>query len=123
MPSILIVGASAKRHNFGNKCVRAYQEAGYEVFPVNPRAGEIEGAPVFAEIAAAPPADRAALYLPPERLAPLLPELAKREFPEGVYFNPGTWTPQLLDEARALGIAVRQACAIVALGRSPSEFP
>ena len=35
MPTIAILGASADRAKFGNKAVRAYRQAGYEVFPIN----------------------------------------------------------------------------------------
>ncbi|MEM7482617.1 MAG: CoA-binding protein [Acidobacteriota bacterium] len=123
MKSIAIVGASTDRSKFGNKCVRAYQHEGWEVVPINPKGGEIEGVEAAVSLADARPTDRIALYLAPNLLRPLLPAIAERESPEGVYFNPGTWTPELLAEAKEMGILVRQACAIVAIGLSPSQFP
>ena len=42
-PTVAILGASADRAKFGNKSVRAHAQAGYEVYPVNPSGGEIEG--------------------------------------------------------------------------------
>ena len=45
--TIAVVGASTDRRKFGNKCVRAYASAGWEVFPVNLHEDEIEGLPVF----------------------------------------------------------------------------
>lgn len=123
-PTVAVIGASADRRKFGNKCVRAYLEAGYRVFPVNPSEDTIEGREVFATVGEVPvDLDRIALYLPPEKTRSLLPEVAAKGADDGVFFNPGTWTREVLEEARELGIPVRQECAIVALGMSPSQFP
>ena len=40
--NIAVIGASADREKFGNKCVRAYVSKGYVVFPVNPKQDIIE---------------------------------------------------------------------------------
>ena len=42
-PTVAVVGASADRRKFGNKSVRAHLAQGYDVYPVNPKAGEVEG--------------------------------------------------------------------------------
>ena len=42
------------RTQYGNKTVRAYKQQGYGVFPVNPKATELEGLPVFPSISAVP---------------------------------------------------------------------
>lgn len=125
--TIAVVGASTQRHKFGNKCMRAYASAGWEVYPVNPHADEIEGLPVFRTVADARDAaggelSRVALYLPPETTGRILPEIAEAEAAEA-FFNPGSATPSVLAEAQALGIVVRDACAIVDIGLSPSAFP
>ena len=38
-----VVGASADRSKYGNRILRNLQQAGYIVYPVNPRGGDIEG--------------------------------------------------------------------------------
>ena len=53
-PTVAILGASADRRKFGNKSVRAHAQAGYEVFPVNPKGGQIEGLPVYRSLAEVP---------------------------------------------------------------------
>jgi len=122
-PTIAVIGASNKRRKFGNKCVRAYSQAGFEVFPVNLHSDEIEGLPAFRtlhELAAAP--DRISIYLQPDDTHSLLAELA--EYPEAeVWFNPGCASPKTLDQARAAGIDVRDGCSIVDIGMSPGRFP
>jgi predicted CoA-binding protein len=33
---VAVIGASNDRHKFGNRAVRAYQQQGYTVIPINP---------------------------------------------------------------------------------------
>ena len=120
--SIAVVGASNDRRKFGNKCVRAYRHAGWEVFPVHPREREIEGLPVSASLAELPSTpDRISLYLPPPVTLGLLPEIAAAGAGE-VFFNPGTADAGVLAEAERLEVPVRDACSIVDIGLSPSQF-
>jgi len=120
---IAIVGASKNRGKFGNKCVRAYQRAGWDVFPVNPREEEIEGLTVFRSLEDVPvPLDRISLYLPPAGTRTLLAELAGMSGTQ-VWFNPGSADRQVLEEASRTGIDVRDGCSIVDIGMSPAEFP
>ena len=68
MPTIAILGASADRGKFGNKAVRAFLARGYDVYPINPKGGEVEGLTVHASLAAIPAdvkLDRISVYLPP----------------------------------------------------------
>lgn len=119
-PKIAVVGASRHRHKFGNKCVRAYQTAGWRVFPVNPGTAEVEGETAYPAIESLPEdVDRISLYTPPARTRSLLPRL-----PGGVevFFNPGTSDATILAEAERLGVEVRNRCAIVDIGLSPSQF-
>jgi predicted CoA-binding protein len=118
---IAVVGASQNRRKYGNKCVRAYLEEGWEVFPIHPAVAEVEGCAAYPSIDELPESvDRIALYTPPSRTQQLLPVLP----PETeVFFNPGTADAAILEEATRLGIDVHPACAIVAIGRRPSEFP
>jgi predicted CoA-binding protein len=123
MKTIAVVGASASRHKFGNKCVRAYRDAGYQVFPINPAERDIEGLPVYRTLAEVPvPLDRISVYLPPPRTLRLLPEIAGAAARE-VWFNPGSADDGVLAEARRLGIQARPGCSIVDIGRRPSEYP
>jgi predicted CoA-binding protein len=113
--TIAIVGASADPAKFGNRAVRAYKARGYRVFPVNPKATEIEGLPVFANLAAVPVRpDMVSVYLPPPVLLKVLPEIAEKGCDE-LWLNPGTESPEVLAAAERLGLNVIQACSIVAL--------
>ncbi len=127
-PTVAILGASADRAKFGNKSVRAHVKAGYEVFPINPSGGRIEGLSVYRSLAEVPVErlDRVSVYLRPEIGLTLLDEIAaKAPTASGgeVWFNPGSESPALLARARELGLNVVAACSIVELGLSPSQFP
>ena len=125
--SIAVVGASADRHKFGNKSVRAYASAGWTVYPINPNESTVEELPAFAslsaaEAAAGEPIERISVYLPPAITRGILPEIAAAGARD-TFFNPGSADATVLEEAAELGIAVRDACSIVDIGLSPAQFP
>jgi predicted CoA-binding protein len=116
---IAIVGASRDRGKFGNRAVRAYRAEGWLVFPVNPNAAEVEGLPASASILEVPgPIHRVSIYLPPEKVLPLLDQIAARAVDE-VYLNPGSESSEVIDRAQELGLEIILACSIVEIGRSP----
>jgi hypothetical protein len=121
-PTIAIVGASADRSKFGNKAVRAYAGRGYEVFPIHPSAKDIEGIPAFARLTDVPRTslDRISLYVPPAVGLKLLDDLAAKPSGE-VWLNPGSESPELIDQAKARGLNVIVACSIIDIGASPHD--
>jgi predicted CoA-binding protein len=127
-PTVAILGASADRAKFGNKSVRAHAKAGYDVYPINPSGGTIEGLPVYRSLADVPAErlDRVSVYLRPEVGIKLLEEMrAKAPAASGseIWFNPGSESPALLARAQELGLNFVAACSIVELGLSPYQFP
>lgn len=121
-PTVAILGASDDRQKFGNKSVRAHLKQGYDVYPVNPRGGEIEGLKVYARLADIPVAlDRVSVYLPPAVGIKVLDEVAAKGCRE-LWLNPGSDAPEVVNKARALGLDPIVACSIVDLGVSPGQF-
>jgi uncharacterized protein len=119
MKSVVIIGASSDRAKFGNKAVRAFQQQGYTVYPVNPKEAEIEGLPAFKSIREVPVRpEMVSVYLPPAVLLKVLPDIAAKGCDE-LWLNPGTESDEVLAEAERLGLKVIQACSIVAVGVSP----
>lgn len=121
--SVAIVGASSDRSKFGNKAVRAYRDQGWDVYPVNPKGGTIEGVTAYKTLADVPgKIDRVSLYLSPKAGVDVLPEIAEKK-PDEFFVNPGAESDELVEKARGLGLDPIVACSIVAIGTSPSEFP
>jgi predicted CoA-binding protein len=116
----MIIGASTNREKFGNKSIRAHLRKGHEVFPVNPRATEIEGVRCYPTAGAPPgPIDRVSMYLPPALGIRVLPELAERGDVAELWLNPGAESPELVREARRLGFEPILACSIIDIGERP----
>lgn len=120
--TVVILGASADRSKFGNKSVRAHVNQGWEVYPVNPRGGEIEGLAVYKSIRDVPrPITRVSSYLPPAIGVAVLEDVAAVE-PAEFFVNPGAESDELIEKAKALGLDPILACSIVDLGVSPGQF-
>jgi uncharacterized protein len=122
MKTVAIIGASHDRAKYGNKAVRAFQQQGYTVYPVNPREAEIEGLPAFKRIGEVPTRPQiVSVYVPPVVLLKILPDIAAKGCDE-LWLNPGTESDEVLAEAERLGLNVIQACSIVGAGVSPGKL-
>ena len=120
--NVAVIGASSNRAKFGNKAVRAWAAQGHTIFPVNPHEDEIEGWPVFGSVADIPEELGAVLiYLPPATTLAVIPEIARKGTVE-LYLNPGTESPEVIAEARRLGLSPLLTCSIVAIGDTPANY-
>lgn len=125
---VAVIGASADRHKFGNKAVRAYAADGYTVWPVNPKGGEIEGLQVYHDLHELPDVPfLVSVYLHEAQALEALDELADLEAerhgePAVVYMPPGADTAEVVDHARELGMYAVKTCPIEAIGHDPKEF-
>lgn len=113
-PTVAIVGASANRAKFGNRSLRAHRDAGYQVFPVNPKGGEIEGLPVYRSVSEIPGGrlSRVSMYVPPEIGVTLLAGIAAKGCDE-LWLNPGSESDELIERAHKLGLATIVACSLI----------
>ena len=123
-PSVAIVGAGSDRRKFGNKAVRAYLAAGYDVFPVHPTETAVEGLPVYRSVKDVPRdrIDRVTLYLPPAVGLQVLDDLAGKPMGQ-LILNPGADAPAVVEKAERLGLPVVTGCSIVMGGFMPDQFP
>ena len=122
MNTVAIIGASNDRRKFGNKAVRAFVQRGYTVYPVNPQQPQIEGLVAFKNIRQVPVRpEMVSVYVPPEILLELLPDIAARGCDE-LWLNPGSESEAVLAEAQRLGLNVVQACSILSVGVSPAAL-
>ena len=120
---VIVIGASPKRSRFSNKAVRCYLELGYDVVPVHPTATEVEGLRAYPSIAEVPgTAELLLSYVRPDLAIPVLDQAVAKGV-RRVYLNPGADGPEVVARIRELGMEPVEDCAIVAVGRSPAEFP
>jgi predicted CoA-binding protein len=119
---VAVVGASADRHKFGNKAVRAFLAAGDDVVPINPVGEQIEGLHTYRSVLDVPrEIDMATVYVPPDIALQLLPQFVEKRIGE-VWLNPGADDDAVVAEARRLGLNVIVACSIVGAGQNPRNF-
>jgi predicted CoA-binding protein len=120
MPKVVaVIGASSNRQKFGNRAVRAFQQQGYTVIPINPHEAEVEGLKAYASVLDVPgPIDMASMYVPPDVGERVIEEIARKQIPE-VWLNPGADSEALIARARALQIQPIVACSVVAIGQNP----
>jgi predicted CoA-binding protein len=101
-----VVGASSDREKYGNKVLRAYQQHGQEVYPVNPRADEIEGLKAYPSLAAVPVRLRAVSIITPPRITEQVVKEAAAAGVKFVWMQPGAESPEAVQAAEDLGLEV-----------------
>jgi predicted CoA-binding protein len=121
-PSVAVVGASGDRSKYGNKAVRAFMKAGYDVYPVNPNVREVEGLTAYPNLAAVPVdrLDRVSFYVPPEVGLRVLEQVGDKPIGE-LWLNPGADAAEVVERAEMLGLSVVRACSILAVGENPDR--
>jgi len=122
MKTVAVVGASPRRHKYGNKAVRAFARQGFVVVPIHPTEGVIEGHRAYRSLRDVPgPIDMATFYVPPAVGVGLMEDVAAKGIGE-VWLNPGSESDEVVTRARALGIEPILACSILGIGESPSAY-
>ncbi len=121
--TIAIIGASTDRKKYGNKAVRAFRDGGWTVYPVNAKADQVEGLVAYKSIAEVPePLDRVSMYVPPAVGKTMLDDIAAKQ-PAELFFNPGSEDADVMEQAKAKGLNVINACSIVNIGLRPEMYP
>lgn len=119
---VAVIGASTNRGKFGNKALRAFASQGYEVLPVNPVHGEVEGHAAYRSVLDIPgPVDMATFYVPPTIGLAVMTDVARKGIAE-VWLNPGSESPELIAHAERLGLKPIVACSIIGIGDSPGRY-
>lgn len=113
-----VVGASPRRHKFGNKVLRCYQQAGRRAIPVNPRETEIEGARCVASVLDLPDEAQSISIITPPAETERVVEQAIRKGIRHVWMQPGAESDRSVAACREAGINVIAdgSCLLVVLG-------
>ena len=101
-----VVGASSDRSKYGNLVLRAYQQQGHEVYPINPRADAIEGLKAFPSLGALPIQVRGVSIITPPAITERVVEEAAVAGAEFVWMQPGAESVEAIRKAEALGLKV-----------------
>jgi hypothetical protein len=112
---VVVLGASPKPARYANQTIRLLKEQGYQVIPVHPRYGEIEGLAVTPNLGAVTgPVHTLTLYVGPQRSAPLIHAITDLR-PGRVIFNPGTESLELERRLAQVAIPAIHGCTLVML--------
>lgn len=109
-----VVGASQDRSKFGNRIFLDLRDAGYRVYPVNPKGGELEGAKVYATLADLPePPEVIDLVVPPAVTEQVVREAHALGLTR-VWMQPGAESDAAIAYCQEHGLqVVYDACAMV----------
>lgn len=115
-----VVGASTKRHKYGNKVLRCYLQRGKAVVAVNPLEKQIEGTRCVASVADLPDAVKSISIITPPEVTRTVVDLAIERGIENLWMQPGAEDPQAVAKAEQHGLTVIAdgSCLLVVLGYS-----
>lgn len=116
-PAFGVVGASPRRHKYGNKVLRCYQQAGRWAIPVNPRESVIEGAACVPDVTSLPDDVKSISIITPPAVTERVVEQAIQKGIEHVWMQPGAESEASVEACRKAGINVIAdgSCVLVVL--------
>jgi len=117
-PAYGVVGASPRRHKYGNKVLRCYQQNGRRVIPVNPREQVIEGVTCVASVLDLPDEVQSISVITPPPVTERVVDEAIRRGIRHVWMQPGAESERAVAACVAAGINVIAdgSCVLVVLG-------
>ena len=117
-PAYGVVGASPRRHKYGNKVLRCYQQNGRRAIPVNPNEREVEGAACVATVLDLPDDVQSISVITPPPITERVVEQAIRRGIKHVWMQPGAESDRAIADCEAAGINVIAdgSCVLVVLG-------
>jgi uncharacterized protein len=117
-PAYGVAGASTNRDKYGNKVLRCYQQHGREVYGINPRATEIEGAPCVANVADLPDQVQSISVITPPVITEQVVAQASARGIRNIWMQPGAESAQAVAACREHGVNVIAdgSCILVVLG-------
>ncbi|WP_020674925.1 CoA-binding protein [Geopsychrobacter electrodiphilus] len=113
-----VVGASSRRHKYGNKVLRCYQQNGRRVIPVNPVEKEIEGVAVVASVSELPAGVQSlSLITPPQVTEKVVAQAAAKGI-KNIWMQPGAESPASIAFCRKQGmnLIADGSCVLVVMG-------
>ncbi|MCP4600858.1 MAG: CoA-binding protein [Proteobacteria bacterium] len=116
--SFAVAGASTNPEKYGNKVVRVYKQNDRTVYPLNPKADEVEGLKAYPDIASVPESSLALSVVTPPRITLNVVEEALKLGVRHIWMQPGAENKEAIEKAESAGAIVIHGgpCVLVALG-------
>jgi len=103
--TLAVVGVSRDPKKFGNSVYRDLKGKGYKLYPVNPKAEEIEGDRCYANLSALPePVDGVLVVVPSAETEQVVQDAARSGIPR-VWMQQGAESEAAIEFCRANGIS------------------
>lgn len=110
-----VVGVSTDRSKFGYKVYKRLLEAGYTVYAVNPKLGELEGRQVYPELSSLPEVPEVVnCVVPPVVTTEIVSQCAQQGI-KYLWFQPGADCDVALELAGKNSLVAECACVLVEL--------
>lgn len=94
-PHVALAGVSTREHKFGYKIFHFLRNAGYHVYPVNPRYTEFEGQTCYATLPEVPDHVKHLVIVTPADQSLLLASDAIKKDYKIVWFQPGSFDERI----------------------------
>jgi predicted CoA-binding protein len=113
-----VVGASTDRSKYGNKVLRSYLQNGRTVYPVNPKAAEVEGLKAYPDLRSLPESVHGISIITPPAITEQVVNEALALGIRHIWMQPGAESDAAVEAARAAGANVipGDACVLVVQG-------
>lgn len=113
-----VVGASTDRSKYGNKVLRAYQQKGFTVYPINPKADEVEGLKAYPDLASLPERVAGISVITPPAVTEKVVDAAAAAGVRCVWMQPGAESPEAVRKAEehGMGVIADGSCFLVVAG-------
>jgi uncharacterized protein len=116
--SFAVLGASPRRHKYGNKVLRCYLQNGRTAYPINPSVSEVEGVEAYASLSDLPESVHAISIITPPDVTEQIVEDAIELGIQHIWMQPGAESSIAVERAEQAGINVISGgpCLLVVLG-------
>ena len=118
-----VVGASRDPGKYGHKVFRDLLEAGYEVYPVNPKAREVLGHKAYPDLRSLPRRPDVVVFVVPPRVTEALAGQCVELGVRYVWMQPGASSEKAIEELERAGIKVFHDVCIMIKRRELAAGP
>ncbi|MHC4220567.1 MAG: CoA-binding protein [Planctomycetota bacterium] len=113
-----VVGASTDQTKYGNKVLRVYLQNDRPVYPINPKAPEVEGVAAFPDLRSLPEAVHGISVITPPKITEKVIQEAADLGIKHIWMQPGAESDAAIERAEQAGMSVIAdgTCILVVLG-------